>query len=92
MKTTLKTLIISALLASTFTGCAKDGGVEVSDIALSPVYAVMAVGYVATKATTIVVGGAVAATGSAVKTVSNVASNNSNSDASKDATIVANKD
>ena len=85
MKTTIKTLILSALLASTFTGCAKDG-ITVSDVALSPVYAVMAVGYVATKATTIVVGGAIAATGATVNAVKH------SNEKSQDATIVAQKD
>lgn len=84
MKKTLKTIILTSLLASTFSGCAKDG-ITVSDIALSPVYAVMTVGYVATAATTIVVGGAVAATGAAVNAVSN-------SNESTDVTIVTQKD
>lgn len=84
MKKTIKKTIIAILLASTFTGCAKNG-ITVSDIALSPVYAVMTVGYVATKATTIVVGGAIAATGAAVNSVSN-------SNKTSDATIVAKKD
>lgn len=84
MKKTLKTIILTSLLASTFSGCAKDG-ITVSDIALSPVYAVMTVGYVATAATTIVVGGAVVATGAAVNAVSN-------SNESTDVTIVTQKD
>jgi hypothetical protein len=84
MKKIIKKTIIAILLASTFTGCAKNG-ITVSDIALSPVYAVMTVGYVATKATTIVVGGAIAATGAAVNSVSN-------SNKTSDATIVAKKD
>lgn len=84
MKNTIKTLIITTLLATSFTGCAKDN-ITVGDVVASPIYAVLAVGYVATKATTVVVGGAVATTGAAVNAVSN---SNENSDA----TIVAKKD
>ncbi len=84
MKKTLRTLIITTLLATSFTGCAKDN-ITVGDVVASPLYAVVAVGYVATKVTTIAVGGAVATTGAAVNAVSN-SNDNSN------VTIVANKD
>lgn len=67
MKKSIKITLLSILLATTFSGCAKNQ-ITVKDVALAPVYGVLAVGYVATAATTVAITSAVSATTAVAKT------------------------